>query len=170
MTEKKIIVFSANPFRCKSEKTLSDRNRLQCQYETANELPAITIQRIRCSYWTTNTLRKNSKIKRFIYFQKIKFRTKKKSQKAIWLSDFLVEMMGVEPTTSRMRTERSPTELHPQMQRELLSHNSCALSRFFQDYFRFRTFTCKPSRTLSTSLFCAGSAQSVHFASTITCA
>ena len=30
-----------------------------------------------------------------------------------WIIPILVETMGVEPTTSRMRTERSPTELRP---------------------------------------------------------
>jgi hypothetical protein len=57
-------------------------------------------------------------------FKRVRFLTKKNSENArklflqelsvVSMTDMeLVEMKGVEPSTSRMRTERSPTELHP---------------------------------------------------------
>ena len=49
---------------------------------------------------------------------RIRDKSLKKSQKAVKhkISQlFMVDLMGVEPTTSRMRTERSPTELQAQI-------------------------------------------------------
>ena len=44
---------------------------------------------------------------------KIASKSTKKPRNHVNIVVFLVEMKGVEPSTSRMRTERSPTELHP---------------------------------------------------------